>query len=222
MPTMTQPDPVEQTCTHTAGGELPGGELPGGEVTGGEVTGGWTRTATPTLPLSWTSPAGCWGTGSSRPPRPATRGCWVGCVASGRGPVGMEGTGAYGAGLAHHLQTAGVELVEVDRPTARPAGTGASPTRSTPRPPPAPPRPGARSGVPKTRGGPTDALRSLRVARRSAVAAGAQAQTQMKSLIRHRPRHPAHQPARTGQPGTDHPVRHPLLTVVPNADDWAG
>ena len=30
--------------------------------------------------------------------------------------VGIEGTGAYGAGLALHLRVAGVELVEVDRP----------------------------------------------------------------------------------------------------------
>ncbi len=30
--------------------------------------------------------------------------------------IGVEGTGVYGAGLAEHLQSAGVELVEVDRP----------------------------------------------------------------------------------------------------------
>jgi transposase len=30
--------------------------------------------------------------------------------------VGVEGTGSYGAGLAHHLATAGVEVVEVNRP----------------------------------------------------------------------------------------------------------
>ena len=95
----------------------------------------------------------------------------------------MEGTGAYGAGLAHHLQTAGVELVEVDRPdrtTRRHRG------KSDPVDAEAAARAaqaGRAVGVPKTRGGPTDALRSLRVARRSAVAARAQAQTQMKSLI---------------------------------------
>ncbi len=31
-------------------------------------------------------------------------------------PVGVEGTGAYGAGLALYLRAAGVALVEVDRP----------------------------------------------------------------------------------------------------------
>jgi transposase len=30
--------------------------------------------------------------------------------------VGVEGTGAYGAGLARHLRSLGVEVVEVDRP----------------------------------------------------------------------------------------------------------
>ncbi|WP_433321224.1 IS110 family transposase [Micromonospora chersina] len=33
--------------------------------------------------------------------------------------VGVEGAGAYGAGLARHLRTAGVRLVEVDRPDRR-------------------------------------------------------------------------------------------------------
>ena len=38
---------------------------------------------------------------------------------SGFGPlgrVGVEGTGAYGAGLARFLRTTGVEVIEVDRP----------------------------------------------------------------------------------------------------------
>ena len=30
--------------------------------------------------------------------------------------VGMEGTGAYGAGLARYLQSRGVQVIEVDRP----------------------------------------------------------------------------------------------------------
>ena len=30
--------------------------------------------------------------------------------------VGVEGTGAYGAGLARYLRAAGVEVIEVDRP----------------------------------------------------------------------------------------------------------
>jgi transposase len=38
---------------------------------------------------------------------------------AGFGPVervGVEGTGAYGAGLGRHLRSLGVEVIEVDRP----------------------------------------------------------------------------------------------------------
>ena len=38
---------------------------------------------------------------------------------AGFGPlarVGVEGTGAYGAGVARHLRSRGVEVIEVDRP----------------------------------------------------------------------------------------------------------
>jgi hypothetical protein len=57
--------------------------------------------------------------------------------------VGIEGTGAYGAGLTGYLRTAGIALVEVDRPDRSTAATAASPTPSTPKPPPAPHNPGA-------------------------------------------------------------------------------
>lgn len=55
--------------------------------------------------------------------------------------VGVEGSGVYGAGLARFLQAAGVELVEVDARTVRPAAGRVSPTRSTPRLPRGLPRP---------------------------------------------------------------------------------
>ena len=35
--------------------------------------------------------------------------------------VGVEGTGSYGAGLMRHLRSAGVEVVEVNRPNRQPA-----------------------------------------------------------------------------------------------------
>jgi transposase len=97
--------------------------------------------------------------------------------------VGIEGTGVYGAGLAAHLQTAEVKLVEVDRPDRK---TRRRHGKSDPVDAEAAARAaqaGHASGVPKTRGGPTDALRALRVARRSAVSTRAHTQTQMKSLI---------------------------------------
>ena len=97
--------------------------------------------------------------------------------------VGMEGTGVYGAGLAQFLQAAGVELVEVDRPDRKarrwqgksdPVDAQAAARAA---------QAGRATGVPKTRGGKVDALRALRTARRSAVTARAQAQTQIKALI---------------------------------------
>lgn len=97
--------------------------------------------------------------------------------------IGVEGTGTYGAGLARYLHEAGVEVVEVDRPdrkTRRFAG------KSDPIDAEAAARAalsGRAAGIPKTRTGPVEAIRALRVARRSAVSARAEAITQIKSLI---------------------------------------
>jgi len=52
--------------------------------------------------------------------------------------VGIEGTGAYGAGLCTFLLASDAPVVEVDRPDRKTAGFRASPTRSTPTPPPVP------------------------------------------------------------------------------------
>jgi len=49
--------------------------------------------------------------------------------------MGIEGTGAYGAGLARHLAGCSIRVVEVDRPDRRTGEPRGSPTRSTPRPP---------------------------------------------------------------------------------------
>jgi transposase len=97
--------------------------------------------------------------------------------------VGIEGTGAYGAGLAGYLRTAGIALVEVDRPdrsTRRHRG------KSDPIDAEAAARAaqsGRATGIPKHRDGQVEALRTLRVARRSAVAQRAHTQTRIKSLI---------------------------------------
>lgn len=97
--------------------------------------------------------------------------------------VGVEGTGAYGAGLARHLTGEGVTLLEVDRPdrkTRRFAG------KSDPLDAEAAARTAlarTRTGVPKDRSGQVEALRNLRVARGSAVGQRAQCQQQIKSLI---------------------------------------
>jgi transposase len=97
--------------------------------------------------------------------------------------VGVEGTGAYGAGLTHYLRGAGITLVEVDRPdrsTRRQHGksdpidaqAAAHAAQS-----------GRATGVPKHRDGQVEATRVLRIARRSAVDQRAHTQTRIKSLI---------------------------------------
>src|SRR3954451_10837257 len=97
--------------------------------------------------------------------------------------VGVEGTGVYGAGLARHLAAQRVAMVEVDRPdrkTRRFAG------KSDPLDAEAAARTAwarTRTGVPKDRSGAVEALRNLRVARRSAIDQRADCQRRNKSLI---------------------------------------
>ncbi|TKJ32438.1 IS110 family transposase [Blastococcus sp. CCUG 61487] len=97
--------------------------------------------------------------------------------------VGIEGTGVYGAGLARHLAAQGVPMLEVDRPdrkTRRFAG------KSDPLDAEAAARTALarrRTGIPKQRSGEVEALRNLRVARRSAIDQRADCQRRIKALI---------------------------------------
>jgi len=97
--------------------------------------------------------------------------------------VGVEGTGTYGAGLTRQLRTAGVQVVEVDRPDrkARRVQGKSDPldAYSAARSALA----GTASGTPKTRDGRVEAIRALRVARSSAVKARSQTTNQLKSLL---------------------------------------
>jgi len=106
--------------------------------------------------------------------------------AAGHGEIaafGVEGTGAYGAGLARHLRAAGQLVIEVDRPdrkTRRQRGksdpidayAAAAAVLS-----------GTAAGTPKTRDGRVEAIRTLRVARRSAIKSRTQAINQLKALV---------------------------------------
>jgi transposase len=97
--------------------------------------------------------------------------------------VGVEGTSSYGAGLSEHLRSAGIEVVEVDRPDrstrrrrgksdpidAYAAAAAVASQRAT--------------TVPKTRDGAVEAIRVLRVARASAIKARTQTINQVKNLI---------------------------------------
>ena len=96
---------------------------------------------------------------------------------------GVEGTGAWGAGLARHLGALGYVVVEVDRPDRTDryhrgktdvfdAEAAARAVQS-----------GRATTVPKARNGLVEAIRVLRVARGSAVGDRAGAINRLKSLV---------------------------------------
>ena len=97
--------------------------------------------------------------------------------------VGMEGTSSYGAGLARYLAGQDVEVLEVDRPSRRTRRTlgksdaidaEAAARSALAR---------SRTAVPKAHDGTVEAIRNLRVARRSAMKARTQAINQVHNLI---------------------------------------
>jgi transposase len=95
----------------------------------------------------------------------------------------VEGTGAYGAGLARALDAAGLVIVEVDRPDRK---TRRDQGKSDPIDAYAAARAaasGRAAGTPKTRTGDVESIRTLRVARNGAIRARAKALTQLKALI---------------------------------------
>jgi transposase len=97
--------------------------------------------------------------------------------------VGVEGTGAYGAGLGRFLDGAKVPVVEVDRPDRK---TRRQQGKSDPVDAVAAARAtlsATRTGTPKQRESGVEALRNLRVARRSAVKQRADVQRQMHTLV---------------------------------------
>jgi len=107
------------------------------------------------------------------------------CWAEGFGPVGcagVEGTSSYGAGLARHLRSAGIRVLEVERPKRRHLRRkGKSDSRdaeSAARAVLA----GETAGEPKSGDGRVEMIRVLRGARRSAVKARTQAANQLRGV----------------------------------------
>src|SRR5215204_7003118 len=95
--------------------------------------------------------------------------------------VGVEGTGAYGAGLARHLRGCGLEVIEVDRPNRQAR-------RRAGKSDPADAIEAARavvagraSGIAKTGDGPIEAMRALLIAKRS----GREARITCLNQLRH-------------------------------------
>ncbi|MDQ6670150.1 MAG: IS110 family transposase [Chloroflexota bacterium] len=97
--------------------------------------------------------------------------------------VGIEGTGCYGAGLARWLRARGVAVLEVDRPDRRTRRRrGKSDTvdaEAAARAVLA----GIATGQPKAGTGPMEMLRTLRVARQSAMKARTQAANELHALL---------------------------------------
>jgi transposase len=96
--------------------------------------------------------------------------------------VGVEGTGAYGAGLARFLSSAGIEVVEVDRPNrqARRLSGKSDPNDAVEAARAA--QSGRARGRPKTRDGQVEAIRAVLVAKRSARQARIKALVQIRHL----------------------------------------
>lgn len=103
----------------------------------------------------------------------------IGVVAA----VGVEGTSSYGAALTRHLSTAGLLVVEVDRPDRRSrrlhGKTDTLDAYSAARAVAA----GRATAVPKAKNGLVESIRCLHVARRSAVKARTQAVNQIRGLL---------------------------------------
>jgi transposase len=97
--------------------------------------------------------------------------------------VGVEGTGAYGAGLARYLHTQHVEVLEVPRPDRR---LRRQRGKSDPIDAEAAARTvlaGKASGAPKIADGPIKAIRMLRVARLGAVKAKTAAVNTLRAML---------------------------------------
>ena len=104
---------------------------------------------------------------------------------TGHGPldrVGVEGTSSYGAGLTGVLLAAGLDVVEVIRPSRVQRRRGKSDPIDA-YAAAAAALAGEYLPVPKTPGGIVDAIRPLLIARRSAVKASGDAMRQIKSLL---------------------------------------
>lgn len=109
--------------------------------------------------------------------------------ASGLGVLercGIEGTGSYGAGLARWLRGRGLTVVEVERPDRRSRQARRRRGKSDPLDAEAAARAvqaGTVIGQPKAGDGHVEMIRTLRLARRSALKARTQAANQLHALV---------------------------------------
>jgi transposase len=100
--------------------------------------------------------------------------------------VGVEGTGSYGAGLARWLRARGLAVVEVERPDRHGRQARRRRGKSDPLDAEAAARAvqaGTVIGQPKAGDGQVEMIRTLRLARRSAMKARTQAANQLHALL---------------------------------------
>ncbi len=97
--------------------------------------------------------------------------------------VGVEGTGSYGAGLARALSSEHMTVVEVDRPDRRARRRKGKSDSLDALAAARAALSGEAGGTPKTRSGPVESIRALRVARRGAIKARTAAFNQLHGLI---------------------------------------
>jgi len=100
--------------------------------------------------------------------------------------IGIEGTGSYGAGLARWLRARDVAVVEVERPDRRDRQGRRRRGKSDPTDAEVAARTvlaGTALGQPKAGDGRVEMIRTLRLARRSALKARTQAANQLHALV---------------------------------------
>lgn len=97
--------------------------------------------------------------------------------------VGVEGAGPWGAGLTRHLAAEGVKVLEVSRPKRQDRRRHGNPDAADAEAAARAVLAGDDLGTPKPATGATEAVRLLRVARRSAMKARTQAANQVRSVI---------------------------------------
>ena len=102
--------------------------------------------------------------------------------------VGVEGTGSYGAQLTRDLQRAGHHVIEVDRPDRKARRLRGKDDHLDAEAAARAVLSGRATTVPKARDGQIEAIRALRVARRSCVTGRTVAMNQLKALLVSAPR----------------------------------
>src|SRR6187402_1181632 len=100
--------------------------------------------------------------------------------------IGIEGTGSYGAGLSRWLRARGLAVIEVERPHRQDRQSRRRRGKSDPLDAEAAARAvqaGTVTGQPKAGDGQVEMIRTLRLARRSAMKARTQAANQLHALV---------------------------------------